>query len=80
MKIFLGTTFGFAAGSTYPKKVHVDPLTPMLPLAWNPNEKDLRIMAARAFTAFKKAIHKLKMYYEGEFPARLSQPLQNPEF
>ncbi|CAG8603638.1 9033_t:CDS:2 [Funneliformis caledonium] len=32
--------YGFS-GSTCPKKVHMDPLTPMFPLAWNPYEKDL---------------------------------------
>ena len=79
MKVFLGSTFGFA-GSAFPKKVHMDPLTPMFPLAWNPYEKDLRIMAARTFTAFKKAVHNLKMYYENELTAQLPQALQNPEF
>jgi serine/threonine protein kinase len=76
MKVFLGSTFGFA-GSACPKKVHMDPLTPMLPLAWNPYEKGLSIMAARTFAAFKKAVHNLKMYYENEFPP---ETLRNPEF
>jgi len=58
----------------------MDPLTPMLPLAWNPYEKDLRITAARAFAAFKKAVWNLKTYYESELPIQLLQTQRNPKF
>ncbi|CAG8658376.1 1294_t:CDS:1, partial [Paraglomus brasilianum] len=66
------STFGFA-GSACPKKVHMDPLTPMLPLAWNSYEKYLRITAAHAFAAFKKAVLNLKIYYKSELPIQLLQ-------
>ena len=47
---------------------------------WNPYEKDLRITAARAFAAFKKAIQNLKTYYESELTIQLLQIQQNPKF
>jgi serine/threonine protein kinase len=68
------------AGSACPKKVHVDPLTPILPLAWNSYEKELVNLAACTFGAFKKAVHKLKRYYKHDVPAQLGQISHNPEF
>jgi hypothetical protein len=52
------------AGSAFTNMVHFDVLSPVIPLAWNQHELELKELAAKIFGAFRIAVQALRTYYE----------------
>jgi hypothetical protein len=52
------------AGSAFTGAVHFDVLSPVIPLAWNRHELQLKELAAKIFGAFRIAARDLRSYYE----------------
>jgi hypothetical protein len=48
--------------------VHFDVLSPVIPLAWNQHELELKELAAKIFGAFRIAVQALRTYYELPLP------------
>ncbi|CAG8647646.1 9105_t:CDS:2, partial [Paraglomus occultum] len=71
---YAGPNFGFAALAMTDAKIHVAPLTPLIPLYTEPHDYFMQKMAARAFGALRRAVIQLKKYYN-EGNAQIQNPL-----
>jgi serine/threonine protein kinase len=62
----IGPYVGFSGSAWTSGTLQVDPLTPILPLAWEQHDNAMKLMAARYFAACVKAARALENYYRTE--------------